>query len=244
MAFKAETAADLSDDDLGRINRSMLVASVVRGAVHTVNNILQTIGGQAELLGQRPTLDDDVRHRLERIAAQTGRAASLMRDLSMIGRDNRPAGDRTDLRLGVERVLSLRQYDLSRAQISAEITGEQPGTCLTPIEGQAFSLAVLNLLLNAEQALAGQTGGRIVIAVERGDLEHVVSVIDNGPGVPADSRGKVFERFFTTGRPGSTLGIGLPVARGIAERHGGRLTLAAAVPGHPGARFDLTLPAL
>ena len=76
----------LSGDELARINRWVLVTSSVRGTVHTVNNILQTISGLAELLGQRSDLPEDARRRIDRIAAQTGRAADIMRELVALGR--------------------------------------------------------------------------------------------------------------------------------------------------------------
>jgi signal transduction histidine kinase len=235
----------IPDDQLSRVNRWVLVTSVVRGTVHTVNNILQTIGGQAELLGQRTELDEDVRRRLDRIAAQTGRAALLMRDLSSLGRDSRDIADRTDLRQGVERVLSLRQYDLSRAQIMAEITGVAAGSCVVAIDPQALTLVMLNLLLNAEQALAGQVEAKITIDVSVRDGQGVVAVCDNGPGIPADDRERVFDPFFTTGRSGSTIGLGLPVARQLAVAHGGQLALAVGgADGGSGVRFELTLPAV
>lgn len=234
----------IPDDQLPRVNRWVLVTSVVRGTVHTVNNILQTIGGQAELLGQRQNLDEDVRRRLDRIAAQTGRAAALMRDLSSLGRESRDIADRTDLRQGVERVLSLRQYDLSRGQISAAITGEAAGACVAAIDPQALTIAVLNIILNAEQALAGHSGARIAIEVVRKDGRFVVSVADNGPGVPAEDHDRIFEPFFSTGRSGATVGLGLTVARRLVEAHGGCLELSGDPAPASGARFDLSLPAV
>jgi len=242
MAVESSVTREFSADTLARISRFVLVTSAVRGTVHTVNNLLQTIGGQAELLGQREDLPADVLTRVERISAQTVRAAELMRELSSLGREAPGAPDRTDVRRAIERACSLRQYDMGRARIAVELTGEPAGACTAAIDTQALMLAVLNLLLNAEQALTDRAGARVEISVGRQDVAIVVAVQDNGPGIPSEDRDRIFEPFFSTLRPGATLGLGLTVARLIAADHGGQLVLADA-PGAGGARFEIRLPA-
>jgi C4-dicarboxylate-specific signal transduction histidine kinase len=228
-------------DDLVQINRWVLLSSVVRGTVHSVNNILQTIGGQAEMLGLRPGSEDDVRRRAEHIVAQTGRAAGYMRELSAVGRPPVDATDRVDVRQGVDRAFALREYDLMRGKVAFEVVVEPEPLPTCRMGRQTLAVVLLNLMLNAEQALArvpdagirvrlGHAAGRILLAVQ-----------DNGPGVPHDIRARIFEPFFTTGRPGATLGLGLPVARHLAELHGGHLVLVDDTS--PGARFELDLPA-
>ena len=243
MAIDLSVTRELAGDTLARINRFVLVSSSVRGTVHAVNNLLQTIGGQAELLGQREDLPEDVLTRVERISAQTVRAAELMRELSSLGREAPGAPDRTDVRRAIDRAYSLRQYDMGRAQIAVEFSGEPAGACMAAIDAQALILAVLNLLLNAEQALAERPGARVDISVLQQDGAIVVAVQDNGPGIPAEHRDRVFEPFFTTGRPGATLGLGLTVARLLATGHGGQLVLASDPGQGDGARFEMRLPA-
>jgi signal transduction histidine kinase len=234
----------LTGDELARINRWVLVSSSVRGTVHTVNNILQTISGQAELLGQRPDLPDDARRRIDRIAIQTGRAAELMRELSALGRESSEAMDRADIRLVTERAVALRQYDMAKAQIALEVAGEAGGAAMGAIDVRALMLVLLNLLLNAQQALTGMPDARVILTVGRSGHQVSVTVKDNGPGVPVEDRDRVFEPFYTTRREGATLGLGLTVARLIVEAHAGQITLVGPPNGGSGACVEIVLPAL
>jgi signal transduction histidine kinase len=233
----------LSNDALVRINRAILVAAVVRGTVHSVNNILQTIGGQAEMMAQRPDAAGDVGRRAERITVQTARAAGYMRELSALGRELPSAPDRVDIRQCLDRVYALREYDLQRAHIAFESRFDVERVPPARIDLPALSMIVLNLLLNAEQAVADTPGARIDVVISAAGGRTLISVRDDGPGVAPDRRDRVFEAFYTTGAAGATLGLGLPVARYLAEQHGGRLVLAEPDGGH-GARFDLDLPAV
>jgi signal transduction histidine kinase len=232
----------LSPDALVCINRAMLVASVVRGTVHTVNNILQTIGGQAEMLGQRPEVATDVVRRAERIVAQTGRAAAYMRELSALGREVPGAPDRSDVRGCVDRAYALREYDLQRERVAFDVRteGDVPPA---RIDQPALSMILLNLFLNAEQVLRGAADARIQVVLAAGDGGVLVSVRDNGPGVAADIRARVFDAFFTTGAASTSLGLGLTVARHLAQQHNGVITLVDE-PGTQGARFDVVVPAV
>jgi two-component system NtrC family sensor kinase len=238
----APVTVTCSPDDLARMNRWALVASVVRGTVHCVNNILQTIGGQAELLLQQPDDADGVRRRMDRVVAQTARAAGYMRELSAVVRDAAAAPDRCDVRPAVDRVHALREYDLARERIAFEVQSAEGPLPAVTMDQPALCTVLLNLILNAEQALAGSADPRITLTLERRGNAVVVGVCDNGPGVAAEARDRVFDPFFTTGRPGAALGLGLPVSRRLAEAHGGRLALAED-PVAGGARIELTLPA-
>src|SRR3954453_6846147 len=100
-----------------------------------------------------------------------------------------------------------------------------------------------NLLVNAQQELERQPAPRLVrISVRAAGEGVVIRVADNGPGVPDNIRGRIFDPFFTTKPAGAGTGIGLAVSRGIAESHGGSLTMASSPLG--GACFVLRLPAL
>ncbi|MGN6699143.1 MAG: ATP-binding protein [Thermomicrobiales bacterium] len=102
--------------------------------------------------------------------------------------------------------------------------------------------AILNLLGNAQKY--GRNAGLIRLTVARDGMEATIAVTDDGPGIPIEDQGRIFERFYRPATPavrqvvGS--GLGLPIVRMLAERHGGRATLES-TPGQ-GATFRIVLP--
>ena len=101
---------------------------------------------------------------------------------------------------------------------------------------------LLNLIINAQQSLQDQPEPRrirITSGFERLTQRLLVSVADNGPGIPAAMRARVFEPYFTTKPTGVGTGVGLAVSLGIVEAHGGTLTVE---PGDEGAAFLIALP--
>ena len=116
-----------------------------------------------------------------------------------------------------------------------------------PTQGDADLLGrlILNLLDNAIKH--SPAGGTIHVSLSRRDVAYQVSVRDEGPGIPAESRERVFERFFRAdearvrdeGGNSTGAGLGLAIARRIAEMHGGTLELVDSRPGHTEFRFLL-----
>src|SRR6185503_15509411 len=102
-----------------------------------------------------------------------------------------------------------------------EVTIEGPDLVLTA-DSEMIRATVLNLLLNAAQAMNGR--GNVTIKIAQHDWECSIEIRDSGPGVPLDLRDRIFEPFFTTKARGG--GLGLPIARRTAELHGGTLTLS------------------
>src|SRR4029453_1199082 len=130
-------------------------------------------------------------------------------------------------------------------KVSVQIPDDLPA-----IEGDPHQLRQLftNLLTNAYEALGGRGAVAVTVhprADDRGSIDQppgtrsiAVDVTDNGPGVPEDSRDRIFSPFFTTKPRGS--GLGLAIVRKIVDAHDGRITVAS--PPGGGARFRVVLP--
>lgn len=228
-------------EDLVTLNRTATVARLVAGVFHELNNSLQVIGGLAELLQDTPGNPPPVADGLRRIHEQSAKAASAIADLMAFSRQKADVRGRVNMRDVTTRAVGLRTFAISRARLT--MVYEPPTTGVVDVEGFGNLLlqAMLNLIVNAEQALAGRPGGTIRVELELPPGFVVVRVSDSGPGVDAAEAERLFEPFTTSRSRDESSGLGLAVARQIAEQHGGSLTLE---PASAGACFQMRLPAL
>ena len=125
----------------------------------------------------------------------------------------------------------------SKSGITPKITGEA-GLTVMGNPGHIQQI-VMNLVQNAMDAMKDVEEPRLTLTVKREADLAVLTVADNGPGVPERLAASIFDPFFTTKAVGSGTGLGLAISHKIAEEHGGRLNV---VPGGDGATFRLELP--
>jgi PAS domain S-box-containing protein len=220
--------------------RLSAVGHLVAGVAHELNNPLQAVMGQVELLIQMEDRPGQ-RQELEQIRASGDRAATIVRSLLTFARHSPLERTVSDLNELVRSTLALRAGDLRRGNIvvEEEYSEKLP---LIVVNREEITLVLLNLLLNAEHAVrATRRSGTLRVRTRPStDSESVVfEIADDGPGVPREVANRIFEPFFTTKSSGEGKGLGLSVCLGIAEAHGGSLTL---LPAERGARFALTLP--
>jgi len=227
-----------------RSERMASLGTTLAGVAHELNNPLAAIMGFAQLLLRKPWPSED-RAALETINHEAIRSATIVKDLLALTRkrdvERRVPADINDI---VGYIARTRRYALETAGIACTLD-LQPS--LPPIHGDRAQLeqVVLNLLNNAEQALAprAEEGMTARIAVRtRHDGEGVfIEIEDNGPGIPEEWRSRIWDPFWTTKGEGEGTGLGLAVVHGIVSDHGGVITLEEAVG--PGARFVIRLPA-
>jgi C4-dicarboxylate-specific signal transduction histidine kinase len=222
---------------LERANLLAIAAQLLPNAIHDVNNALQVITGSAELLDLAAGADEEVRRRGLAIRSQAGRATTILNELMAFTRDSSDRSQRLPVRPVIERALALRRYSLPKFGIKSSLDGEE-----TALGNSRYLLQiVLNVLINAEQALAGRPGGRIAIEIARSAEPVLVTISDNGPGLSAEAAVRLFRPHENAADPLGRLGIGLTVSKSLAERQGGALSFAAGNAG--GCAFTLTLPA-
>ncbi len=220
--------------------RLSAVGQLVSGVAHELNNPLQSILGFTELLidaEDRPELRRD----LEQVRSEAIRAGKIVRNLLAFVR--RSSSERTIASINdiVKTTISLRSYEFASANIRLfeSYAEELPMVVVNPEEIQQV---ILNLILNAEQAMRGaHRSGTLTVTTNFAGAMVTIEIQDDGPGVPAALAGRVFEPFFSTKDVGEGTGLGLSIAMGIAEAHGGTLTLT---PTGKGACFRLAIPAV
>jgi PAS domain S-box-containing protein len=224
-------------DQLVHSERLSAVGELVAGVAHEINNPLQTIIGCVELMiEERRTLGQD--RDLELVRQEATRAGQIVRSLLAFIRRSSPDRAAADLNQLARATAQLREHHLAQRNIALR-QELHPGALTVVVNREEIQQVLFNLVHNAEQAI-GDAPGTIVIRTNASEHAHTVEVIDDGPGITPELRGRVFEPFFTTKDVGQGTGLGLSIALGIATAHGGSLELC---PTPRGACFRLTLPA-
>jgi len=229
------------------------LGSMTSGLAHEIKNPLSTLGLNAQLLSEairESALPDDERQRLLRRIDALRREADRLRDiltdfLQFAGRvqlDAQPV----DLVRVVDEVCDFFLPQCERAGVV--LRPQLPdGAIEARVDEGLFKQAMLNLLINAVQAMAKnhdrqraphEVVGDLLVRLEADGDEARVHVIDTGPGVEPDRVEAIF-RPYVSGRPGGS-GLGLPISRRVIEEHGGRLEVRSE-PGR-GSDFIIHLP--
>ena len=232
-------------DQLVQSERMSAVGEVVAGVAHEINNPLQTIVGCVELLLEEHGSPQDQQRDLRLVRQEAARAGQIVRNLLAFVRKGSPDRGPCDLNQIVKSTLDLREYHLTQQNISL-LVDLAPGALPIFANREEIQQVVLNLLLNAEQAIAEGAGtGSIVVRTYANGRFHALQVQDDGPGIGSELKGRIFEPFFTTKEVGQGTGLGLSISLGIATSHGGSLKLCSSAQGREetrGACFELSLP--
>ena len=239
-------AAEREREELrGRLMQSEKLAALgqfVAGVAHELNNPLQSVLGHLELLRATGAVPRSIRSEIRAVARDADRAARIVRHLlafSGAGRlQRRPAG----VNGVVQRVLALRKASCRSKLIEVVRHYDQhlPRIHIDPI---LLHQVFLNIVMNAEQAVTATRGpGRIEVTTRLGaDSGWVIaSIRDTGAGIEDDTLPRIFEPFYTTREVGQGTGLGLALAYGIVQEHGGRI--AASNHAEGGAVFTVELP--
>ncbi len=220
----------------GNAERERVWAGMARESAHQLGTPLSSLSGWIELIEDRGT-DDATQHAVTQMRADLVRLDRVAHRFERIGRE--PRRDDVDVSALVERIGEYFRARVPTLKHAVTVDVALPDESFA-ILGDAVLLewALEVLVKNAVDALAGR-GGRIALAsTHRPEGGALITVVDDGPGIPRELRSRIFEPGFSTKTSG--WGIGLSLARRIVEEnHGGTLRL---VPSDRGASFEIILP--
>ena len=211
------------------------IGQLTGGVAHDFNNLLAVVQGNLELLRRRIPDDPNLSRLVENALQGTQRGAALTQRMLSFARQQSLSPASVDMPALVDGMRDMLQRSIGP---SFEVTTRfAPGLPLAMADPNQLELALLNLVINARDAMPD--GGTITISAETRDLPTaghglrpgryvVVSVEDTGTGMDAATLAKVRDPFFTTKGIGKGTGLGLSMVHGFAEQSGGSLELRSA----------------
>jgi signal transduction histidine kinase/DNA-binding response OmpR family regulator len=225
------------------------IGQLVAGVAHELNNPLTSVIGYAQLLEDELDTPGDARPAAElvvdlrRIAQESERAARIVRNLLAFARRQTAERSPQDVADLFNRVIALRAYELRLNGVEV-VTDFQPGLPPVVADGSQLQQALLNLVLNAEQAMRGRSIKRLHVGARFDETAAAVELFisDTGHGIDRVNLSRIFDPFFTTRDVGEGTGLGLSICYGIVRDHGGQIGVESTVDG--GTTFSLLLPAL
>jgi len=222
-------------------DRASYVGLLASGLAHEIRNPLNAMGMNLQMLeeeldGAGVSDGTDLSELLESNKSEITRLERLVNNFLAYARPAQPRFDRCNLNDVVSEVLRFLEVDfrLSDVRVEADLAQLLP---TIDLDETLFKQALINLLVNARQVLKG--GGTVKVTTRAGATgEVILEIADDGPGIPAEIKERIFEVFFSS-RGGGT-GLGLPIARQIVNRHGGTIDVETAEG--RGTTFRIRLP--
>ena len=209
------------------------------GIAHEVKNPLAGILGYAQLSLRKAETGSAVHTNLQLIEKETKRCKTIIENLMKFARQEKAVLEQTDINQVVEDAIAIVDHQLSinRVKIVKNLTPDLP---LIMASANQIQQVLMNLMINAQQALDGQPGSVGIMTSNRQGKWLEIIVKDNGPGMSEEVRAHIFEPFFTTKPAGKGTGLGMSVSYGIIQDHQGEIRVISE-PGK-GATFIIILP--
>lgn len=244
-----ETCARLkqSHEELARAQERLVqterlasMGQLSAGVAHEINNPLGTILLYSHMLLKQLQGQDELRDDLMMIVNEATRCKNIVRGLLDFARQSRLSKAPTDLGLLIQDVLSI---ETPRAEAKhVRLTGHvQEGLPTMMIDPNQIKQMLVNLVDNAIDAVPDSTGQvKIAAQLSNGGKSVLLTVSDNGCGIPKENLSRLFTPFFTTKQMGKGTGLGLAIAYGVVKMHSGDISVESEVG--KGTTFYVRLP--
>ena len=237
-----------AQDNLIRSEKLASMGRLVAGIAHEINNpvnaVINSLGPLEEAIKEIAAVDPggtvsklavEAREILAVVQRGATRTKTIVQALHGYARGDESVERDVYLARSVDDTLGLLQHRLRQVQIVKDI---DPEARIRGFPGQVDQI-LMNLLTNAAQAMGSQ-GGTIRLSAKVQDDQVLLTVSDDGPGIPADVLPRIFDPFFTTKDVGEGSGLGLSIVHGIVERHGGQIDVDSKP--EQGTTFTVSFP--
>jgi len=242
--IEARAALARIQSDLAHAARLSMLGEFTASIAHEVNQPLAAIAASGEAglrwLGRAQPEIGEAQTLLGRIVGDARRAADIIKRIRNMASKRASAKTRQPINPAIEETVQFVRHELQShgVEIRLDLASDLPDIEMDRVQIQQV---LSNLIVNAVQAMAEHKTARPCITITSKPAAEgrvCIEIADNGPGIAADDRERLFDSFFTTKVGG--MGLGLPISRSIVEAHGGSIAFESG--SHAGARFTLTLP--
>lgn len=239
--YRDLTAQRVFQAKLLQTEKLAALGQMVTGVAHELSDPLTSILGYSQRLLVRKDLagrNEEARQ----IYEEAERASTILRQLLLSARENRPERKRVSLNQVVMRAMELQRFGSAAEKIRIELDLDPTLPFATGDPGQ-LQQVLMNLIGNARQAIAqeGKAGTIRLRTARSGNHRLLLQVIDDGPGIPQTILARIFDPFFTTKPAGVGTGLGLSIVLSVIREHGGQVSVSNVPQG--GAQFSIELPA-
>jgi two-component system, NtrC family, sensor kinase len=225
----------LHHSEMAKAEHLASLGELAAGLAHEIRNPLAGIAGVVDVMGKELPAGSASRGVLGEVREEIRHIQRILNDLLAYARPRPPQFLIADLNATVEQAVLLAREQTRGKPIDIVFSPEKKLPRVTHDPAQ-IQQVLLNLLLNGIQSIAEE--GKVEVTLQEEGSRVLVRVADTGGGIPADALPNIFKPFFTTRKEGT--GLGLPLAKGIVEAHGGQIEVASS-PGR-GTQFDIHLP--
>ena len=220
---------------MSRAEHLATLGELATGLAHEIRNPLAGIAGVIEIIGRDLPETSPARAMVKDVRLEINQINRILTDLLETARPHPPRMMRSNLNTTVEHAVMLARQQVISQPIKIEFEAA-PDLAEVEHDSDQIHQVLLNLLLNAVQAIKGEGTVRVEIA-QQGDCASV-TVSDTGRGIPEEQLSQIFRPFYTT--RGNGTGLGLSLARRIVEEHHGRIHVTSVVGN--GSQFEVLLP--
>ncbi len=214
------------------------LGKISAGVVHELNAPLSVIISASQMILREDGVPEIVQEMIARIRSEAQRLSHLTKGLLNFSSHDETISE-VDLNLTVDFILNFLNFEAARRAV---IVLKQFDHTLPTIhlDGNLLKQILLNIIMNALQAME-ESGGKLLVETAHGEADAICFIIaDNGPGIPIETIDRIFDRYFTTKKPGEGTGLGLFVTKSLVESLGGNIEVTSRIGG--GTTFAVTLP--